>query len=124
MPLHETTLQRQLDRAKEELAVWVKVLDGQSVDAAKRRKNTKWRHLNAACNTIRYRLKTAIAVRTRDEEVAKHKAERLAAPVVEKPVKKGAKGPKVAAKEKAPKKEKPPKAEGAKGEAKEKKKKE
>jgi hypothetical protein len=118
MPLDETTLKRQLDLAKAELAVWVKKLDTKKVAATARRKDATWRKLNAACNTIKTRMKAAAAVKTRDEAVAQHKAEKLAAPPAEKESKKAGKEPK-AAKEKAPKKEKgegkkPDKAPGAK----------
>src|SRR5580704_16948241 len=105
MPLDEATLQRQLDLAKAELAVWVKKLDTKKVDAKERRKDATWRRLNAACNTIKTRMKAAAAVKTRDEAVAQHKIDKLSAAVTEKEPKKAAKEPK-AAKEKAPKKEK------------------
>jgi hypothetical protein len=124
MPLSESTLKRQLDLAKTELAVWVKNLDSKQVAATERRKDATWRRLNAACNTIKTRIKAAAAVKARDEAVAQHKAEKLAAPVVEKEHKKAGKEPK--AKEKAPAKKE--KGEGKKpekgAEAKEKKKKE
>jgi hypothetical protein len=94
MPLDEPVLKRQLDRATEELAAWIKVLDGQSTAVADRRKNAKWRQLNATCNTIRFRLRSVAAVVARDEEVAKRKAERLAAPPEEKISKKAGKGAK------------------------------
>ena len=124
MPLDEATLQRQLDLAKAELAVWVKKLDTKKVAATERRKDATWRRLNATCNTIKTRMKAAAAIKTRDEAVAQHKAEKLSGAVAEKEPKKACKEPK-AAKEKAPKKEK---GEGKKAEkspeAKEKKKKE
>jgi hypothetical protein len=123
MPLDEATLQRQLDLAKAELAVWVKKLDTKKVDAKERRKDATWRRLNAACNTIKTRMKAAAAVKTRDEAVAQHKIDKLSAAVTEKEPKKAAKEPK-AAKEKAPKKEKGEGKKPEKGEAKEKKKKE
>ncbi len=119
MPLDEATLKRQLGRANDDLAAWVKALESQGVPAAGRRKDPKWRRLNAACSTLRSRLKTVAAIAARDEEAARRKAEKLAAPAVEKESKKSAKGAKGGAKEKAPAKK------GEKGtEAKEKKKKE
>jgi hypothetical protein len=123
MPLDEATLQRQLDLAKAELAVWVKKLDTKKVDVKQRRKDATWRRLNAACNTIKTRLKAAAAVKSRDAAVAQHKVEKLSAAVTEKAPKKAAKEPK-AAKDKAPKKEKGEGKKPEKGEAKEKKKKE
>ena|SRR5579872_3258752 len=118
MPLDQTTLNRQLDRAKENMAAWLKVLEKQGVAAADRRKNTKWRQLNAECNSIRGRIKAADAIKTRDEEAVKRKAEKLEAVVVEKaPKPKAHKEPKAAKVKGEGKKEKG-------GEPKEKKKKE
>jgi hypothetical protein len=123
MPLDEATLKRQLDLAKAELAVWVKKLDSNKVAATARRKDATWRKLNAACNTIKTRLKAVAVVKARDEAVAQHKVEKLSAVVVEKEPKKAGKEPK--AKEKAPKKEKGEGKKPEKGhEPKEKKKKE
>ena len=126
MSLDEATLKRQLGRANEDLAVWVKVLETNGVAAADRRKNATWRHLNSACNTIRTRLKAVAAIKSREEQVAQHKAEKLAAAVTEKEPKKAGKEPKAAGKEKAAaKKEKSTAKKPEKGaEAKEKKKKE
>jgi hypothetical protein len=126
MSLDEATLKRQLGRANENLAVWVKALDTKGVAATGRRKDARWRQLNSACNAIKTRLKAVAAIKTREEAVAQHKAEKLsAAAVEEKAPKKAGKEPKASAKEKAPKKEK---GEGKKSEkpaeAKEKKKKE
>ena len=131
MPLDEATLKRQLGRANEDLAVWVKKLDAKKVDPKARRKDATWRQLNAACNSIKTRLKAAAAIKTRDEQVAQHKIDKLSAAVAEKEPKKAGKEPKpskeakAAAKEKAPKKEKGEGKKSDKGaEAKEKKKKE
>ncbi len=105
MPLDEATLQRQLDLAKAELAVWVKKLDTKNVAATARRKDATWRRLNATCNAIRTRMKAAAATKARDASVAQHKADKLSAAVTEKEPKKAAKEPK-GAKEKGPKKDK------------------
>jgi hypothetical protein len=122
MSLHQATLKRQLGRANEDLAVWVKALDAKGVAQTARRKDARWRQLNAACNAIKNRLKAVAVVHAREEAVAQHKAEKLSAAVVEKEPKKASKEPK-AAKEKAPAKKE--KGEGKKApEAKEKKKKE
>src|SRR5262245_60777248 len=110
MPLAETTLQRQLDRAKQDLTNWGKKLEEQGVATTDRSKNAKWRQLSAAMNTIRQRMKAAAGVRTRDAEVARLKAEKLAAPKEEKISKKGAKDAKPA-KDKAKKADKGEKAE-------------
>jgi hypothetical protein len=99
MSLNEATLSRQLGRAKEDLTAWNKALETNGVASSERRKNAKWRHLNAAYNTIRNRLKAAEAIKTRDENAVKHKAEKLAAAAAQKSEpKKAAKQPKVAAK--------------------------
>jgi hypothetical protein len=122
MSLHQATLKRQLGRANEDLAVWVKALDAKGVAPTERRKDARWRQLNAACNAIKTRLKAVAVVHARDEAVAQHKAEKLSAAVTEKEPKKAGKEPK-AAKEKAPAKKE--KGEAKKPhEAKEKKKKE
>jgi hypothetical protein len=125
MSLHEATLKRQLGRANEDLAVWVKALDAKGVAPTARRKDARWRQLNAACNSIKTRLKAVAVVHARDEAVAQHKVEKLSAAVAEKEPKKAGKEPK-AAKEKVPAKKE--KGEGKKPEkspaAKEKKKKE
>jgi hypothetical protein len=104
MSLNEATLSRQLGRAKEDLTAWNKSLETSGVPSSERRKNTKWRRLNATYNTIRNRLKAVEAIKSRDENAVKHKAEKLAAAAAEKNApKKAAKAPKAAAK---PKKEK------------------
>jgi hypothetical protein len=122
MSLHQATLKRQLGRANEDLAVWVKALEAKGVAQTARRKDARWRQLNAACNAIKTRLKAVAVVHAREEAVAQHKAEKLSAAVVEKEPKKAGKEAK-AAKEKAPAKKE--KGEGKKApEAKEKKKKE
>ena len=118
MALDQATLTRQLDRAKEDLTAWNKALESEGVAASGRRKDTKWRHLNAAYNTIRNRLKAVEAIHTRDANAATRKAEKLAAAAAEKAEpKKSAKQQKPAAKAGGGKKEKS-------GEPKEKKKKE
>jgi hypothetical protein len=98
MSLNEATLSRQLGRAKEDLTACTKALEGDGFSPADRRKNAKWRHLNAAYNTIRNRLKAAEAIKTRDEDAQKRKAEKIAAAAAEKSEPKKAKQPKVAAK--------------------------
>ncbi len=124
MSLHQATLKRQLGRANEDLAVWVKALDAKGVAPTARRKDARWRQLNAACNSIKTRLKAVAAVHAREEAVTQHKAEKLsaAAAVAEKEPKKAGKEPK-ATKEKAPAKKEKGEAKKP-SEAKEKKKKE
>ncbi|HEV3302882.1 MAG TPA: hypothetical protein VG055_24745 [Planctomycetaceae bacterium] len=98
MSLNEATLSRQLGRAKEDLTACARALESGGISAADRRKNAKWRHLNATYNTIRNRLKAAEAIKTRDEDAAKRKVEKIAAAAAEKSEPKKGKQPKVAAK--------------------------
>jgi hypothetical protein len=99
MSLNEATLSRQLGRAKEDLTTCNQALEANGVPSTGRRKNAKWRHLNATYNTIRNRLKAVEAIKTREEDAAKRKAEKIAAAAAEKSEpKKSAKQPKVAAK--------------------------
>jgi hypothetical protein len=106
MSLNEATLSRQLGRAKEDLTACARALESGGISAADRRKNAKWRHLNATYNTIRNRLKAAEAIKTRDEDAQKRKAEKIAAAAAEKSEPKKSKQPKVAAKAAGGKKEK------------------
>jgi hypothetical protein len=123
MSLDEATLKRQLGRANEDMAVWIKVLETKGVTHDGRRKNATWRKLNSACNTIRTRLKAVAALKTREEQVAQHKVDKLSAAVVEKEPKKAGKEPKAAGKEKAAAKKGESKKADKGPEAKEKKKK-
>jgi hypothetical protein len=107
MGLNEAILSRQLERAKEDLTAFVKVLEAEGVATTARRKNAKWRQLNAQYNTIRVRLKAVEGVKTRNEDAARRKAEKIAAAAQEKAEpKKSAKAPKAAAKAGGGKKEK------------------
>jgi hypothetical protein len=106
MSLNEATLSRQLGRAKEDLTACTRALESSGFSATDRRKNARWRHLNAAYNTIRNRLKAAEAIKTRDEDAQKRKAEKIAAAAAEKSEPKKAKQPKVAAKAAGGKKDK------------------
>ena len=109
MSLDEATLNRQLGRANEDMAAWVKVLETNGVPRDNRRKDATWRKLNSACNTIRTRLKAVAALKSRDEQVAQHKVDKLTAAVAEKEPKKAGKEPKGG---KAPKAAKEPKTAG------------
>jgi hypothetical protein len=107
MGLNEAILSRQLERAKEDLATCGKALETKGVARAERRKNAQWRHLNAQYNMIRVRLKAVEGVKSRNEDAAKRKAEKIAAAAQEKAEpKKSAKAPKAAAKGGGAKKEK------------------
>jgi len=106
MSLNEATLSRQLDRAKEDITACNKVLETNGVSSAERRKNARWRHLNSTYNTIRNRMKAVEAIKVRDEEAAKRKAEKIAAAAAEKAEPKKPKQPKPAAAKAGGKKEK------------------
>jgi hypothetical protein len=74
MPHHQPTLERQLNLAETELQSWNKILDGKGVDTKGRRKDTRWRSLNARRRQITKRLKAAAAVVALDEEVKQRRA--------------------------------------------------
>lgn len=78
MPLSRTTLERQMQTAKEALAGWVKNLTQQGVEKTSHRRNPRWRQLNADVNAIRRRLDAVAAVEANNAEVAQRKAEKLA----------------------------------------------
>lgn len=79
MPLSRTTIERQLQTAKEALAVWVKTLTDKGIERPKFRKDPRWRHLNADCNAIRRRLDRIAEKEANNAEVAQRKSEKLAA---------------------------------------------
>jgi hypothetical protein len=106
MPLDQATLKRQLEHVTEDLAEWISALDSRGVTAADRRKDAKWRHLNAESNAIRRRIKRVADIKTRDEDAAKRKAEKLTAVVPEKETKAKPKKASKPVKEKAEKADK------------------
>ena len=79
MPLSRTTLEHQLQQAKDALAVWVKSLTTEGVERPEFRKNPKWRHLNAQCNKVKRRLNRVAEIEANNAEVTQRKAEKLAA---------------------------------------------
>ena len=79
MPLSRTTLERQMQTAKEALSVWVKSLSDKGIERPQFRKNPRWRHLNADINAIRRRLERVTEIEANNAEVEKRKAEKLAA---------------------------------------------
>lgn len=78
MPLSRTTLERQMQTAKEALAVWVKSLSDKGIERPQFRKDPRWRQLNATCNDIRRRLDRVAEIEANNAEVEKRKAEKLA----------------------------------------------
>lgn len=79
MPLSRTTLERQMQVAKDALADWVKSLSAKGVERPQFRKDPRWRQLNADCNAIRRRLERVTEIEANNEAVAQRKAEKLAA---------------------------------------------
>ena len=79
MPLSRTTLERQMQTAKDALAVWVKTLTDKGLGRPQFRKDPRWRHLNADCNAIRRRLNRVAEIEVNNAEVAQRKSEKLAA---------------------------------------------
>lgn len=80
MPLSRTTLERQMQGAKDALAEWVKSLSDKGLERPQFKKNPRWRQLNAGCNAIRRRLDRVAEIEANNAEVAQRKAEKSAAP--------------------------------------------
>ena len=79
MPLSRDTLEHQTKLAKDALAKWVASLGEKGIERAAFRRNPKWRQLNAECNKIKRRLNRVAEIEAINEDVAKRKAEKLAA---------------------------------------------
>lgn len=78
MPLSKDTLERTLSLAQSELDAWLKSLDDRGVAPADRRKNPKWRSLNARCRRLQKRLSVIRSIHARDAELARRKSEAAA----------------------------------------------
>jgi hypothetical protein len=79
MPLSRSTLERQMQGAKDALADWVKTLGDKGLERPQFRKNPRWRQLNADVNAIRRRLDRVTEIEANNAEVVQRKAEKLAA---------------------------------------------
>jgi len=79
MPLSRSTLEFQTSQAKAALAKWVAVLTEKGVERPAFRRDPKWRQLNADCNMIKRRLNRVAEIEANNEDVAKRKADKLAA---------------------------------------------
>lgn len=79
MPLSRTTLERQMQAAKDALADCVKSLGEKGFERPQFKKNPRWRQLNADCNAIRRRLDRVAEIEANNAEVAQRKSEKLAA---------------------------------------------
>ena len=79
MPHKRPNLERQLTQAGEALAAWAKVLEENGVSQKDRRRDAKWRTLNATCRQLRVRLSRVAESETLNEEADRRKAEKAAA---------------------------------------------
>jgi hypothetical protein len=79
MPLSRSTLERQMQGAKDALAECVKTLTDKGIERSQFKKNPRWRQLNADCNAIRRRLERVAEIEANNAEVAQRKAEKLGA---------------------------------------------
>ena len=83
MPLSRSTLERQLQASNADLATFAKSLQEKGLTEVERKRNAKWRQLNATIRTIRRRLAAVTETETNNAAVVQRKAERLAAAVAE-----------------------------------------
>ncbi|MDA0835992.1 MAG: hypothetical protein O2955_20035 [Planctomycetota bacterium] len=75
----KTSLERELEIAKLKLNEWVKTLDAKGLETAAHRRDAVWRSLNAKCRQLKGRLRAVAGIEANDAEVARLKAEKLAA---------------------------------------------
>ena len=74
MPLSRAQLERQLAVATDDQAAWEKKLDEKGVAADARKKEPRWRNLDATRRQLKTRLGAVAAVEAREAEAAKRKA--------------------------------------------------
>ncbi len=72
-------IERQLKLAQENLSVWEKQLDADKVEETLRRKNAKWRSLDADVRTLKRRLIAVKGIEEREAAAEQRKAEKAAA---------------------------------------------
>ena len=72
-------IERQLKLAQENLSQWVKQLDADKVEEKLRKKNAKWRSLDADVRTLKRRLLAVGAVEERESAAEQRRAEKTAA---------------------------------------------
>lgn len=70
MPLTRSQLERQISAAQEDLAAWEKTLDGRGIAADARRKEPKWRKLDATCRQLKTRLCAVAEIEEREKALA------------------------------------------------------
>jgi len=72
-------IERQLKLAQENLSVWEKQLDAEKVEVTARKKNAKWRALDADRRAIKRRLIAVAGIEEREAAAEQRKAEKAAA---------------------------------------------
>jgi len=72
-------IERQLKLAQENLSDWEKQLDAEKVESTSRRKNAKWRSLDADVRTLKRRLIAVKGIEEREAAAEQRKAEKAAA---------------------------------------------
>lgn len=73
MGLTRATLERQLERARAELAEWVDELKDSGVPESEHQADPRWRSLKAACRKIQTRLRSVGEIEAREVEAAQRK---------------------------------------------------
>ena len=76
MGLTRNSIERQLEQSKELLGSRVSALDEKGVEAAARRRDPKWRHLDANCRQLNARLRAVVVVEKREVECGERKTEK------------------------------------------------
>lgn len=71
MPLKRPQLERQIKAAQEDLAAWEKALDAKGIAATARKKEPKWRHLDAKRRQLKSRLRAVAGIEAREADCAK-----------------------------------------------------
>ncbi len=74
MGLTRSSIERQLTKAETALGARVSVLDSQGVDEKSRRRDPKWRQLDANRRQLKRRLIAVAAVEQREQDCAARKA--------------------------------------------------
>lgn len=72
-------IERQLKHAQENLSVWERQLDADKVEATARKKNAKWRSLDADVRSLKRRLIAVGGIEEREAAAEHRKAEKAAA---------------------------------------------
>jgi len=73
-------IERQLKLAQENLAGWVKQLDADKVEEKARKRNAKWRSLDADVRALKRRLLSVSAVEEREAAAEQRRTEKSGSP--------------------------------------------